>query len=111
MTTGLRGWLIKLLEEAPKDTPRPEIVVSDGDDEEDEKTKNSNAPWVKIVGEVTDPTKGIGLELDWNDSFIKFLRTAGYTGASDETVVGKWLVDLYRQISSDIEGNKMNQYE
>jgi hypothetical protein len=73
--------------------------------------KDSEEPWVEIVGEGLDPLKGLKIDLDWNQAFIVYLRTHGYTGAGDETVVGKWLVDLYKQISDDLEAPQRNKYE
>jgi hypothetical protein len=76
----------------------------------DAKEKSSKEPWVSIVGESIDPEKGIKLELDWNDAFIKYLKANGYTGASEEMIVGKWMVDMHRHLAGKLnEGTK--QYE
>ena len=44
-----------------------------------------------IVSDHIDPQRGIELKLDWDDDFIRYLRSHGYNGASDEIVVQKWL--------------------
>lgn len=73
--------------------------------------KEKNEPWVDIVSDGLDPIKGLHMKLDWNDAFIVYLRQNGYTGAADETVVGKWLVDLYRHISDQLESEQTNQFQ
>lgn len=77
---------------------------------EEAKEKNSKLPWVKIVGESVDPEKGIRIELDWNEAFIKYLRKNGYNGSDEEAVVGKWLAHMYKHVSDKMTGNN-NQYE
>lgn len=64
-----------------------------------EKMADSPEPWVYIVGSGIDPSRGISVELEWNDSFIRFLRQQGIDGANDEDVVQVWLAHL----SSDID--------
>ena len=77
---------------------------------EEAKEKASKNPWVTIIGESVDPEKGIKLELDWNEAFIKYLKTNGYNGASEEMIVGKWMVDMHRHLAGKMnEGTK--QYE
>lgn len=64
-----------------------------------EERKKSNKPWVELIGEPIqqkddDGNSLIGFELDWNDAFIKDLRSKGFKGATDEQVVNKWLTTL-----------------
>ena len=66
---------------------------------EDVKQKASDQPWVTIIGESINPEKGIKIELDWNDAFVKYLKANGYNGSDEETVVGKWLVHLYKHLA------------
>ena len=73
--------------------------------------KQKKEPWVEVVSDGVDPIKGIHMKLDWNPEFVVYLRQHGYTGASEETVVGKWLVDLYKHISDQIEGQQRNEFE
>lgn len=65
--------------------------------------KESDSPWVNIVGEEIDAKKGIKIELDWNDAFIQYLINAGITGPSDEVIVQKWLAMLYKNLMENME--------
>jgi hypothetical protein len=59
-------------------------------------------PWVTVVKthvNVDNPRNGF-FELDWNEYFIKMLRSNGYTGATDEVVDG-WFQDLCREIGNE----------
>ena len=40
-------------------------------------------------------------ELDWNEYFVLQLRTEGYQGETDESVVDLWFQDLCRNIGSE----------
>jgi hypothetical protein len=64
--------------------------------------KNSDDPWVDIKSDSIDPIKGIRIELDWNDAFIKLLRKHGITGSNDEAMVQKWLATIYKQLMDDL---------
>ena len=64
--------------------------------------KQSSEPWIEIVGEATVDEGSINeaaieMKFEWNDAFITYLKVnGGYSGASDEQIVHKWLRDLYR---------------
>lgn len=68
--------------------------------------RNDDIPRVEIVGEVLDPHKGVGIELDWNDAFVRFLRDNGYTGASDDAVVQYYITHLAQNIAEQMETGK-----
>ena len=72
--------------------------------------RNSINPRVEIIGEVTDPHKGVGIELDWNDAFVKYLRDNGYTGASDEAVVQYYITHLMQNISERMKESTGSEY-
>jgi len=77
----------------------------------DDPEKYSDEPWVSIVGEGVDPDRGLQIQLDWNSAFIRFLKNSGYIGVTDESVVGQWLVHLYKHVAEEIEQRKINPYE
>ena len=82
------------------------------EDLEEKLEKESDNPWVKIVGEEVDPKHGIKIELDWNDAFIKYLRRNGIDGAGEEQIIQKWLALLYRNIMENMEEeDDGNEYE
>lgn len=39
---------------------------------------------------------------EWDDDFIKFLRTKGYSGTSEDLVVKKWLQVLLGKLASNL---------
>ena len=61
-------------------------------------TKNGSKPWVEIISDDYDTEKGLGLQLDWNDAFVKELRSKGFSGATDYAIVNSWLVALHKQM-------------
>ena len=113
----LDNWIKKQADtifEKEKEAGKPEFqrVVSD----EAEKYKNSKEPWVTIIGD-TISEDGIQLALDWNDAFVKYLRTQGVTGADETQIVQHWLAMISKQTAdklgqhyNDLEG-KMSEYQ
>lgn len=65
-------------------------------DKERKLFKDSEEPWVSIIGGQSDPEKGLKLDLDWNDAFIQMLRLQGVKGIKDEDVVAFWLTTLHQ---------------
>lgn len=69
----------------------------------------SAEPWVEIYSESFDPTKGIKLELDWNDAFIQYLRDNGITGIDEDTIVQKWLAVISLDLSQQLENTVIDR--
>lgn len=63
----------------------------------------SDEPQVAIVSSGLDPSRGIKLELDWNDAFIRYLKAAGFEGPDDDTIVQKWLATIYKDLAMRIK--------
>lgn len=78
------------------------------EEEKKAKLKASDEPWVDIKGMVHDPQKGIRIELDWNDAFVKHLRENGFTGADDNAVVQKYIAILAKQVATDMFDDQHN---
>ena len=38
----------------------------------------------------------IRVDIDWDDEFITYLKQHGFTGATDESIVQKYVATLYR---------------
>ena len=57
-------------------------------------------PYVNVLKLDVNPenAKAGYMELDWNDHFVKFLHSNGYTGESDEAVVNKWFNAVCRTV-------------
>lgn len=60
-------------------------------------------PYISVLSVDVDKTNlGSGsFELDWNDTFIKNLRAAGYPGKTDEDVVDMWFRNICRNILAE----------
>ena len=67
-------------------------------DREKKKFADSKEPWVVVRGESVDPEKGLRLDMDWNEAFIKHLRAQGVKGTRDEDVVAFWLTMINQQM-------------
>lgn len=69
--------------------------------EEREKKRLSAEPWVEVVGEKIDEDGRIELQLDWNASFVKYLRLNGFRGATDDVLVQAWLAALEKDTNGE----------
>ena len=60
-------------------------------------------PWIAVLDTHVnkDDIRNGFFELDWNEYFVLQLRTNGYQGESDESVVDQWFQDLCRNIGSE----------
>ena len=60
-------------------------------------------PWVAVMDTHVnkDNIRNGFFELDWNEYFVLKLRTEGYQGETDESVVDLWFQDLCRNIGSE----------
>lgn len=60
-------------------------------------------PWVAVLDTHVnqDNVRNGFFELDWNEYFVLQLRSAGYSGATDEEIVDKWFQELCRNVGAD----------
>lgn len=68
-----------------------------------ERATQAGEPYIDILAleiDAENPSYG-SFELDWNDQFIKKLRSMGYPGADDETVVDLWFQSVCRNILAE----------
>ena len=65
-----------------------------------ERATKNNEPFVDILTvEIDSENPSFGsFELDWNEHFIKKLRSMGYPGETDEVVVDLWFQSVCRNI-------------
>jgi hypothetical protein len=101
----------ELQAEEESNHPQLQRVVS----EEAEKFRDSDEPWVTIIGD-TVSDDGIQIALDWNEAFVKYLRSEGVSGADETQVVQKWLAMIAQQASEKLSNHfvdtdgKMSEY-
>jgi hypothetical protein len=64
-------------------------------------------PWVAVLDTHVnkDNIRNGFFELDWNEYFVLQLRTNGYQGDTEESVVDQWFQDLCRNIGSESDIN------
>ena len=67
-------------------------------------------PWVAVLETHVNKenVRNGFFELDWNEYFVLQLRSAGYTGASDEEIVDQWFNELCRNLGAE-EGIDMSR--
>lgn len=78
---------------------------------EKEREQKKQGALIEIRGERIDENKGILLDLEWNDDFIRYLKENGITGKSDEEIVKNYLVRLYAHLASRLEEEEMKKQD
>lgn len=59
-------------------------------------------PSVILKGLIQQPDGTIKIELDWDDEFITHLKKNGYTGADDNAIIQKYILELTDLIANDL---------
>ena len=64
-------------------------------------------PWVAVLDTHVnkDNIRNGFFELDWNEYFVLQLKTNGYQGDTEESIVDQWFQDLCRNIGTEIDVN------
>lgn len=64
-------------------------------------------PWVAVLDTHVnkDNIRNGFFELDWNEYFVLQLRSNGFQGESEESVVDQWFQELCRNIGSEADIN------
>jgi len=67
-------------------------------------------PWVAVLDTHVnkDNIRNGFFELDWNEYFVLQLRSAGYSGDSEESIVDQWFSELCRNVGAE-EGVDMSR--
>ena len=74
-----------------------------------ERATEAKEPWVAVLDTHVNKenVRNGFFELDWNEYFVLQLRSAGYTGATDEEIVDRWFNELCRNVGAE-EGVDMS---
>ena len=68
-------------------------------EEQRESRLNGSTPYFEVISELDVNDNGrTKIELDWNQAFIKELRSKGYTGTNEEEIIHKWMRVLADQV-------------
>ena len=88
------------IQEVVKVEPPPEVPKT-----EKEIATEKKEPWVAVLTTHVnkDNIRNGFFELDWNEYFVLQLRTAGYTGDTDEAIVDAWFSELCRNVGAEEE--------
>lgn len=87
---------------------RAENVEKEEKQRKEEEERAKEEPWVEVKGIVHDPKKGIRIELDWNDAFVKHLRDNGFDGPDDDGIVQKYVAILAKLVAEDMFTDQHN---
>jgi hypothetical protein len=58
-------------------------------------------PWFNVIGAehmIRGENTQMAIELDWNEYFIQFLESKGWTGVTPDEIVDKWFEEAMRQM-------------
>lgn len=58
--------------------------------------KESDEPYINVISSNYSKERGIEMKLDWNNAMIKYLRSNGYNGISDEEIIEKYMADIFK---------------
>lgn len=85
-------------ETKPKKPRKPKVTKSPK-----EIATEKGEPYINVLSVELDKNNvGNGsFELDWNDTFVKQLRAAGYPGKTDEDVVDMWFRNVCRNVLAE----------
>jgi hypothetical protein len=82
---------------------KEEVGIYRAQEEADRAKREGTEPWVEIKSADYSETKGIHIELDWNEAFIQYLKDNGIKGKDEELTVQKWLAFLYQDLIDRLE--------
>lgn len=63
-------------------------------------------PWFNVIGAehtVRGENAQLAIELDWNEFFVQFLESKGWTGVTPDEIVDKWFEEAMRQTLPDAD--------
>ena len=97
-------------EELSKKVVEAESKLSEVPKTPKEIATEAKEPWVTVLDTHVnkDNLRNGFFELDWNEYFVVQLRSAGYTGATDEEIVDQWFTELCRNVGGE-EGVDMDR--
>ena len=97
--------LFKKTETSVEPPPEPSVVKT-----AKEIATENKQPYISVINTHvnTENVRNGFFELDWNEYFIVQLKSNGYEGDVEESIVDQWFQDLCRNIGSE-EGINMDR--
>ena len=99
---------IKLEAEAAANREKEEVKIASLTPKEIATEKKE--PWVAVLDTHVNKEniRNGFFELDWNEYFVLQLKTAGYQGDTEESIVDQWFSELCRNVGAE-EGVNMDR--
>ena len=70
------------------------------------KKKEGETPYIEVLSESFDERDGLEVKLDWNEAMINYLKRNGYRGVDDDSIIQKYVSDLFNEkISNEAQNS------
>ena len=73
------------------------VIVPEQEDEVEEILEGTGNLTIKAMS-YDDETGKIKIDMDWDDEFVNYLKRNGFNGATDESIVHKYVATLYQNM-------------
>lgn len=88
----IKGWFVEPAAERVEPVIIPEEEV-----EVEEILEGTGNLTIKAMS-YDDETGKIKIDMDWDDEFVNYLKRNGFNGATDESIVHKYVATLYQNM-------------
>lgn len=91
----IKGWFVEPAAERVEPVITPEVI----EEEIEESPEGTGNLTIKAMS-YDDETGKIKIDMDWDDEFVNYLKRNGFNGATDESIVHKYVATLYQNMLS-----------
>lgn len=88
----IKSWFVEPPAKRVEPTIIPEMV-----EEVEEVIEGTGNLTIKAMS-YDDETGKIKIDMDWDDEFVSYLKRNGFNGATDESIVHKYVATLYQNM-------------
>lgn len=89
----IKSWFV----EPAVERVEPVIIPEQEVDEVEEVIEGTGNLTIKAMS-YDDETGKIKIDMDWDDEFVNYLKRNGFNGATDESIVHKYVATLYQNM-------------
>lgn len=75
-----------------------------------ESPDDKKQPFFSISCHNIDPVHGVQIEYEWQDDFVLYLRSNGYTGIDDETILRNFFLKMYAEMHEKLKNSSPSTY-